>query len=320
MKHEEEKSESQMMETMSVLRRADGDTSVVRRVASLFLAGVALFVFQGSVEQSAFAHSLTITATASCSNGAAVISYTVASWDQVDIAGSNPTITVSFNGSVVDTEPFSLSTNPPNQFSGTKPSTATGSVTVEAIAVGTWDDGYASGETSSVGVTVSASCAPAFPSAPIVACFGSGTITTNPQTGCPMGITPTPINALSMGVMEAVSSLKLKSSKAISAANHPSFTSVTALEKQGAASDSLLQDLYAGKSVGPVVIALYEGASTTPSFTILLAGAYVNSWQVSGAEGGGGLVDSISLSFTTISILDVATNQTVSWDVVTNSP
>jgi type VI protein secretion system component Hcp len=310
-----------MMEIMSVLRRANRNTSAIRRVASVFLAGVALIVFQGSIEQNAFGHSLTITATASCSNGAAVISYSVISWDQIDTAGSNPTITVSFNGSVVDTEPFSLSTMPPNQFSGTKPSTATGSVTVGAIAVGTWDDGYPSGETSSVGVTVPANCAPAFPSAAVVACFGSGTITTNPKAGCPMGITPTPINALSMGAMEAVRFLKAKGNGGGGVrATHPSLTSVSLLQKQGAASDSLLQDLYAGKSVGPVVIALYEGFSTTPSFTILLTGAYVNSWQVSGAEGEGDLVESISLLFTTISILDVATNQTVSWDVVTNTP
>ena len=160
--------------------------------------------------------------------------------------------------------------------------------------------------------------APSFASTAVVACFGSGTITTNPLAGCPIGSTAIPIFSLSMGASQPVTFLR--GGGAGQRAGIPNLSSVSLMQKLGGASDSLLQDLYAGKSVGPVVIALYEGRSQTPSFTILLTGAYVNSWQVSGTEGGGDLVESISLSFTTISILDVATNQTVSWDVVTNTP
>ena len=49
--------------------------TVLRRMATLLLVGAAAVALQGV----AFAHSLTITATASCSNGAAVISYTMTS-------------------------------------------------------------------------------------------------------------------------------------------------------------------------------------------------------------------------------------------------
>ena len=58
----------------------------------MFLTGVALILLQGIVVQKAYAHSLTITATAACSNGAPVISYTVTSWDQnpADPGGTNP--------------------------------------------------------------------------------------------------------------------------------------------------------------------------------------------------------------------------------------
>jgi type VI protein secretion system component Hcp len=158
--------------------------------------------------------------------------------------------------------------------------------------------------------------APAFASTAVVACFGSGTITTNPQMSCPDGSTPTPLLALSLGGSDAVNFMK----KGVVSTSHLSLSSVTVEQKQGAATDLLLQDLYAGKSVGPVVIALYQGSSSTPSYSILLTNAFVNSWQVSGSEGGGGVVEAVSLSFVTISILDVATNQTVSWNVVTNTP
>lgn len=162
---------------------------------------------------------------------------------------------------------------------------------------------------------------PAFASTAVLACFGSGTITTNPLAGCPSPTggkdsKATPLFAVSMGASVPITLLK---SGGVTA-SRPSFSSVVLEQRQSAASDSLLHDLFVGKSVGPVVVALYEGGSTTPSFTILLTGTYVESWQVSGAEGGGGLVESVSLLFTTISILDVATNQTVSWDVATNSP
>lgn len=128
--------------------------STFRRTTLLFLTGAAAVVFQGT----ASAHSLTVTATASCKNGVAVISYTATSWDQTDIMGANTEIDILFNGVKVDAQPFSLSTTPKNQFSGEKPAPATPSVTVQAVAVGNWGDGFSNGQTSEVSVTVPTNC------------------------------------------------------------------------------------------------------------------------------------------------------------------
>ena len=135
---------------------------VLRRTASLFLTGAAAVAFQVIVVQPASAHSLRVTATAACQSGVAVINYTAISWDQTDSAGSNPEIDILFNGVKVDSQPFTLATTPPNQFSGQKPApAATNTVDVEGVAVGTWLDGYPSGETSTVsGLSIPTDCAP----------------------------------------------------------------------------------------------------------------------------------------------------------------
>lgn len=118
----------------------------------LLLSTTAFLILQGGLAPNAFAHSLTVTATASCSNGAATINYTVTSWDTSgDLQGSDPTIQVLFNGVLVDTEAFVL--GQPGQFSGSKPAPlGTSSVDVEAVAAATWDDGFPSGETNTVTV------------------------------------------------------------------------------------------------------------------------------------------------------------------------
>lgn len=130
--------------------------TVLKRMATLFLVGAAAVAFQGV----AFAHHLTVTATASCSNGAPVISYTVTSW-ATGFSGENPEIEVMFNGVTVDMEAFLDTTTPSNQFSGTKPApAATNTVDVEAVAAVAWADGYPSGQTSTVTVTIPTNCAP----------------------------------------------------------------------------------------------------------------------------------------------------------------
>jgi len=134
--------------------------STFRRTTLLFLTGAAAVVFQGVVAQTASAHSLVVTATASCKNGAAVISYTATSWNHTDIGGTNTEIDILFNGVKVDAQPFSLSTTPANQFSGEKPAPATASVTVQAVAAGNWGDGFPNGQTSEVSVTVPTNCVP----------------------------------------------------------------------------------------------------------------------------------------------------------------
>lgn len=125
-----------------------------RRIACLFLMGA---VMSGT----AWAHSLTVTASASCVNGAPVISYTATSWC-AGAAGSgcnNPVIDILFDGVKVDSGAFTVANN--GQFSGQKPApSATTSVDVTAVATGTWDDGFASGQTSVLTVTIPTDCSP----------------------------------------------------------------------------------------------------------------------------------------------------------------
>src|SRR3954447_23376953 len=106
------------------------------RKVRLLVMAAAVLGCQLALTATAAAHSLTVTATANCVNNAAVIGYTVTSWDIGQLDGTNPEIDIYFNGVKVDAQAFTL---PNNQFSGQLPvpfgATA---VTVEADAVGTW--------------------------------------------------------------------------------------------------------------------------------------------------------------------------------------
>ena len=137
--------------------------SAFKRAAPLLLSGTAVLLLQAAVVQPAFAHFLTVTATASCSNGAAVINYTVTSWNQdpANPGGTNPEIDVLFNGIKVDEEPFLSNTTPANQFSNTLPAPpGTNNVDVTAVAAQAWGDGFASGQSSTVNVLIPTDCAP----------------------------------------------------------------------------------------------------------------------------------------------------------------
>ncbi len=127
---------------------------MLRRVACLFLMGA---VMSGM----AWAHSLTVTASVSCVNGAPVISYSAVSWNPGGTGGSNTEIDIFFNGVKVDSQPFSLATTPQDQFSGQKPApSGTNTVIVDAVANGVWDDAFPNGQDSSVTVNVPNNCNP----------------------------------------------------------------------------------------------------------------------------------------------------------------
>jgi len=120
---------------------------------------VALAVaFQFVLVGTASAHSVGLTASATCQNNTAVISYTATSWDLQTIAGSNSQIDIRFNGITVDSKPFTLVSNPPNTFSGSQSTQLTGSVTVEAAAIGNWGDNVGPGQTADVTVTIPTDC------------------------------------------------------------------------------------------------------------------------------------------------------------------
>lgn len=136
----------------------------LNKLAPAVLAGAVLLVFQAATIQKAYAHFPNIYATASCSNGVAVISYTAYSWDQnpADPGGSNPEIDILFNGIKADMGAFLPNTNPPNQFSNTVPApAATTNVDVQAVAAQKWNDGYQAGDVSNiVNVAIPTNCAP----------------------------------------------------------------------------------------------------------------------------------------------------------------
>jgi hypothetical protein len=134
------------------------ETMFGRKVRLLVMAA-AVVCCQLALTATAAAHTLTVTASANCVNNAAVISYTVTSWDIGQLDGTNPEIDIYFNGIKVDAQAFML---PNNQFSGqlAAPFGAT-TVNVEADAVGTWGDGYPNGQVAGpVAVTVPTACAP----------------------------------------------------------------------------------------------------------------------------------------------------------------
>lgn len=132
----------------------------LNKVASAALAGLALFVFQAVAVQKAWAHYPIITATATCSNGAPVINYTVTSWDPGQPDGTNPNIEVLFNLNVVGSGPL---TSPNWSFSGSAaPPPNTDTVDVQAVAAAAWGDNYPAGNYSfpTITLTIPSDCAP----------------------------------------------------------------------------------------------------------------------------------------------------------------
>src|SRR5215469_5929124 len=126
--------------------------------SSLLLFAFVAICVQCFLANTASAHHLTVTATASCVNGVPVISFTATSWSPDTVAGSNALIDILFNGVKVDAGAFTLSVG---SFSGQKPApSATNTVIVEGVAIDAWGDRYPGGQTSSVTVTVPTSCAP----------------------------------------------------------------------------------------------------------------------------------------------------------------
>ncbi len=132
------------MKIKSLFTPTNGNSSLVKRAASLFFTGAAALLFQAVVVQPAFAHHIVVSATVACTNGAPVISYTATSWDVNSSsgpgAGENPAINVTFNGVTVDTEPF---IDPLDSFSGTRPAPLnTVTVEVSANTTSLWGDGF----------------------------------------------------------------------------------------------------------------------------------------------------------------------------------
>src|SRR5262249_13153297 len=124
--------------------------------ASSVLSGLVVLVLSTVLAQTASAHHVNLIASASCSKGAPVISYTVSTWDPVTIAGTDSLVTVTFNGNLVESNSFTLA-----QTNFSNPKAAPGGVAcviVEASAVNDWGDGAAGGQNAVVTVDLPADC------------------------------------------------------------------------------------------------------------------------------------------------------------------
>src|SRR6267154_6008050 len=128
-----------------------------KRSVRFFLVATLAICFLGVMAGTASAHHPIITATASCSNGAAIISYTSTSWDPGFTDGVNPEIDILFDGVKVDMGAYTFADG--FQFSNQKPAPAAAlSVDVEALVVGIWGDGFAPGQFAVVTVTIPTDC------------------------------------------------------------------------------------------------------------------------------------------------------------------
>lgn len=154
---------------------------------------------------------------------------------------------------------------------------------------------------------------PAFASSTIYACFGGGTATSDPQVSCPTGAIQSSLDSIAFGGSDLVSFL----AGGGVTTGQINFSDVSLSKQQDLASNRLLADVYAGKKLGTVAIALYGdgtggSGSSKPSFNIVLGNAYVTSWQV-GASAGSPLYQTVTLAFTSIVIVNNSTGQRVSW-------
>jgi hypothetical protein len=119
-------------------------------------AGALAIVFQLLAAGSAWAHSLTINATAVCSQSGPVINYTATAWSTTDAQAAHPQVQILVNGVVVDTGVFQLSNG--NSFSGTVAAPTGSQAVVGALASGPWSNGVLGGQSASTTVTVPTDC------------------------------------------------------------------------------------------------------------------------------------------------------------------
>ena len=126
------------------------------RNGSRALTGALTIGFQMLLAGTALAHHPTIVATAVCSEGVAVIEYTSTSWSLLPLEGENPQIDISVNGVVVASGAYVYASG--NTFSGTTAAPSGTTAVVSALAVGTWGNGFAGGQSESTTVTIPTDC------------------------------------------------------------------------------------------------------------------------------------------------------------------
>lgn len=127
---------------------------MLKRMKAVLAAALAIG-FQMFAAGHASAHSLSVTATAVCSNGSAVIQYTATSW-LIGTGGGNPQIQIQVNDVPVATGAFQ---SPSYSFSGSTAAPAGSTATVTALALASWESGAAGGQSASVVVSIPTDCA-----------------------------------------------------------------------------------------------------------------------------------------------------------------
>jgi hypothetical protein len=118
-------------------------------------AGPGLAILSLLYAAEASAHHPTITAEATCVDGAATINYVSTSWSPNQFEGENPLIQILVNGVVADDGAYVF---PGNSFSGTVPAPADDTAVVTAYAAANWGNGAAGGQSASTTVSIPEDC------------------------------------------------------------------------------------------------------------------------------------------------------------------
>ena len=128
-----------------------------RPTRSAYLSGAAIALgLQALWTSAAFAHGVTIEASASCVEGVAFIDYSSTSWSPNPGEGEHSNIVISFNSVAVGSGAYVFATG--NTFEGSAPAPSGPSAIVTATAVGPWGNGVAGGQSASTTVQLPSDC------------------------------------------------------------------------------------------------------------------------------------------------------------------
>ena len=150
------------------------------------------------------------------------------------------------------------------------------------------------------------------------ACFGAGTVTTNPIASCPAGGLQSQILALSIGGDNpaAVVSGALKQGV-------PSLSSMSIAKNRDTASDTLVKDSYDVTIVPSTVICAYPAGATkttAPLYTFVLTNAVITSWQWGWGTGAASISENLSVTYERLAVVNNKTGQTVTWNLQDGKP
>jgi len=150
----------------------------------------------------------------------------------------------------------------------------------------------------------------------IYACFGAGTQKIDPRAnGCPANAPVSLLASLSLGGSDITQ---------VGATNRVSFANINLAKSHDANSEMLLSAAEKSTALPVVAIAVYEPGIKTPAYNILLTTVDVTSWQWSASTATTSttatVAENLSLTPHKFTLVDNATGQVVTWNLLTNSP